>query len=421
MTTEHVSTLVIGGGQAALQLVTSLRELGATGSILLVTDEDQLPYERPPLSKSVLLGDHTIESVTIRDSQWYAASDVRVLVGDPVLTLSRDGASGGGTARTARGTEISFDRLALATGAAARIPALPGVDLRGVHLLRNIPDAVSLLDAMRAGKRLVCIGGGFIGLEVAAAGAHHGLEVTVVEALDRLMARVVSPAISRFFADAHATRGVRILLNAKVARILGNEGAVTGVELESGEHLAADIVLVSVGALPRVELAEQLGLELDPRTGAVLVDSRALASDGHTVAVGDCAIAPSPTGSGALHRLESVAHATDLARTAAATLLGQEAAYEVVPWFWSDQGDLKLQIAGLVPAEGDGVRDVLRGDPASGSFTVLHYVDGRLVAGESVGAPKDYLVVKRALERAMTIDPDKATDTSTPLRSLLQP
>lgn len=410
-------TLVIGGGQAALQVVTSLRELGDTAPIVLVTDEAHLPYERPPLSKSVLLGLHDISTVTIRDDEWYAAGDVRVILDDPVVTVIRDETSGTGSATTASGQEVPFDRLALATGAAPRIPDLPGIDLRGVHYLRDIPDSLALLDSMKAGKRLVCIGGGFIGLEVAAAGAHHGLEVTVVEALDRLMARVVSPTISEYFADAHRADGIRILLNAKVAGIIGSDGVVTGVELESGEVLPADVVMVSIGAAPRSDLAEQLGLELEPRTGAILVDARALASDGRTVAIGDCAVGPSPTGSGIVHRLESVANATDQARTAAATLLGQEAAYDAVPWFWSDQGELKLQIAGLVAPGGT---EVVRGDPASHSFTVLHYDDGRLVAGESVGAPKDYMVIKRALERGMNLDPEKAADPVTPLKSLLQ-
>ncbi|NUQ31544.1 MAG: oxidoreductase, partial [Dermatophilaceae bacterium] len=366
-------------------------------------------------SKGYLRGEHDRASLHFRDPAWFAEQDIDLVTGDAIVSISRD--SAGGRAVTASGRALDFRRLALATGATNRRLQVEGARQNGVHSVRTLADADRLAPELRAAQRLVVVGGGFIGLEVAAGARALGASVTVVETTERLLGRAATVALSDFVREAHQRRGTRILLNAKVTGVTGQH-RVTGVELADGSAIPADVVVVGIGALPRTDLADQLGLEVGPL--GIVVDEHARTSDGLTVAAGDCAVGPNPFSRGVPGptRLESVPHATDQARAAAATLAGHPAAYATVPWFWSDQADLRLQMAGL-PHGADQL--VVRGDVAAERFSVLSFRDGLLLAVESVGSSADYLAVKRALEKGMTIDAAAAADHSVPLKRLITP
>ena len=407
--------LVVGAGQAGISLVIALRELGDNSPVVLIGDEPETPYERPPLSKGYLRGEHDRASIHFRDPAWFAEQGIDLVTGDAVATIERD--ASGGHAVTASGRRLDFSRLALTTGATNRRLPVDGADLDGVHSVRTLADADRLAPELRGAERLVVVGGGFIGLEVAAGARALGASVAVVEATERLLGRAATTVLSDFVREAHERRGTRILLDATVTRLTGRH-RVTGVELADGSTLPADVVVVGIGALPRTDLADQLGLDVGPL--GIVVDEHARTSDGLSVAAGDCAVGPNPYGRGAPGptRLESVPHATDQARAAAATLAGHPAAYATVPWFWSDQADLRLQMAGL-PHGADHV--VVRGDVAAERFSVLSYRHGLLLAVESVGSSGDYLAVKRALEKGMTIAAAAAADLAVPLKRLITP
>jgi 3-phenylpropionate/trans-cinnamate dioxygenase ferredoxin reductase subunit len=411
---ESARTLVVGAGQAGISLVTALRELGDARPVVLVGDEPEPPYERPPLSKSYLRGEHDRDSLVFHDTAWFADRGVELVTGDAVVAIARRASAGSAT--LASGRTVAFDRLALTTGAVNRALPVEGGDLAGVHTVRTLADADLLAPRLRAARAVVVVGGGFIGLEIAAGARAIGAEVNVVEGTGRLLGRSASPLLSDAVHDAHERRGTRILLATNPVRVLGDDGNVTGVELGDGTTVPADVVVVGIGAVPRTELAEQLGLLVEP--GGIVVDGQARTSDGLTVAAGDCTIGPNPFARGLPGpvRLETVPHATDQARAAAATLAGHPTAYDRVPWFWSDQADLRLQMAGL-PQGAD--QTVVRGDVAAERFSLLSYRDGLLIAVESVGAPADYLAVKRALEKGMTIPADAAADSSVPLKRLI--
>ncbi|EWT00146.1 ferredoxin [Intrasporangium oryzae NRRL B-24470] len=422
MARTHPGTIVVGAGQAGLSLATRLRELGDTDPVVLVGDEDTPPYERPPLSKGYLRGEVARETLVLRDREWLAEHGIELVTGDAVTSVERrvDGGTGGtgGIARLASGRAIEFARLALTTGAVSRALDLPGAGLLGVHCLRTLDDADALAARLGPAREVVVIGGGFIGLEVAAGARAVGKSVTVVEVAGRLLPRAITPMLSDVYLAAHTRRGTRILLGTEAVALHGDEGgAVRAVELADGTLLSADLVVVGVGAVPRTDLALSLGLEVS--AAGIVVDEHALASDGRTVAAGDCAVGPNPffRGRPGPTRLESVPHATDQARTAAETLLGHPAAYDTVPWFWSDQADLRLQIAGLVA---DADLTVRRGGADPETMTLLSYRDGLLVGGECLGSPHDYIAIKRGLEKGLTIDPAAAEDPTVPLKRLLR-
>ncbi|MBW8706685.1 Rhodocoxin reductase [Streptomyces sp. MBT84] len=408
-------TLIVGASQAGLQLAVSLRQLGDTEPITLVGEEIHPPYQRPPLSKEFLTGQTDLESLALRTPSYYTDAGIDLVPGERVteVDLSPSGRPGSGTARTPSGRVFSFDRLALTVGAGPRRLAVPGADLDGIRYLRDRDDAAHLRQRLTTASRVVVVGGGFIGLEAAAVARGFGKDVTVVEAADRLISRAVAPVVSEFYRRAHVRRGTRVLLSAAVAGFDGERGRVTGVRLADGTRLPADLVLIGVGVLPRTELAERLGLECDR---GIVVDGGARTSDPHVVAAGDCTVQPHPmTGLGRV-RLESVQNAVAQAATAAATLLRTPAPQRAVPWFWSYQGDLKLQIAGL---SGGYDQHVVRGDPDSERFSVLYYRQDELLAIDAVNSPADYMAVRKALTQGTTVPASVAGDSGTPLKALL--
>jgi 3-phenylpropionate/trans-cinnamate dioxygenase ferredoxin reductase subunit len=410
--------LVVGANQAGVQVAVSLREQGYDGPVTLVGAEPHLPYQRPPLSKAFLTGSADLGSLAFRTAAFYEEHGITVLTGTRVerLDLSGDGPPGSGTATTDTGQELPFDRLALTVGARPRRMQIPGAELAGVCYLRSADDAIRLRGELDSAGTIVVIGGGFIGLEAAAVARSRGKAVTVVEAADRLIARAVAPVVSDFYLAAHERRGTAVRLSAAVTSLEeGSGGRVAGVVLADGTRLPADLVLVGVGILPRTELAEQIGASCD---GGIVVDRRARTSVPGVVAAGDCTVFPHPlTGEGRV-RLESVQNAVSQSKVAAATLLGRDETYGDVPWFWSDQYDLKLQIAGLSTGSDEVV---IRGDREAERFAALYYRGGELLACDAVNSPADYLTVRKALSQGATIPAERAVDSATALKSLITP
>jgi 3-phenylpropionate/trans-cinnamate dioxygenase ferredoxin reductase subunit len=406
--------LIVGASQAGVQLATSLRDFGYSEPITLIGAERHAPYQRPPLSKRALKNSPTPEALQFRSESFYESQGITLAL-DRRITHADKNEDGSGVAWTHRGEAISFDRLALTVGARPRRLQIPGADLSGVVTLRSVDQAAELYGRLNAGHRIVVIGGGFIGLEVAATARQLGKEVTVVLSSDKLMARAVGAPVSDFFYNAHLRRGVDIQLSSRpTAFIDDGNGSVGAVELEDGRRLPCDLVVLGVGATPRTELAEHLGLEV---AGGIIVDERCLTSDGRTVAAGDCVVCPNPVDwhDGPI-RFESVNTAIEQAKVAAATLAGAVAAYCTVPWFWSDQDSLKLQVTGLNAGYD---RMVIRGVPADEAFTVLYYRQDRLISAECVNRPSDFMAAKSALNSGRSIDPDRAADVTTPLKHLL--
>jgi 3-phenylpropionate/trans-cinnamate dioxygenase ferredoxin reductase subunit len=395
-------TLVVGASHAGIQLATALREIGDREPVTVVGAESLAPYQRPPLSKAFLHGTADTASLAFRTPAFYAEREITVLTGERVVDVSPTGAT------TDRGRHLAFDRLALTVGARVRMLRVPGAGLAGVHHLRDVADATRLRRALTGATSVVVIGGGFIGLEVAAAARALGRPVTVVEAADRLIPRAVAPVVSEFYRQAHERRGTAVLLGAAVTAVTGERGRATGVLLADGGHLPADVVVVGIGIVPRTELAEQLGLSCDR---GIVVDRCARTSAPGVVAAGDCTV----VGADRL-RFESVQHATAQARAGAAALLGREEPVTEVPWFWSDQHDLKLQIAGLSAGHDD---IVVRGNPDSERFSVLYYRDGALLAIDAVNATADYLTVRKALATGATIPAEHARRADRRLKEML--
>lgn len=403
--------LIVGAGQAGMQIAVSLRDEGYEGSITLVGEENHAPYQRPPLSKAYLAGEADEESLELRNPDFYVDNRIVVIPSERVETVRWGDEHG--VAVTNTGKELPFDKLAIATGADPKHLTCEGGDLDGVLYMRGIDDANALKARWSSVKNLVVIGGGFIGLEVAAVAQKYGKTVTVLHSRDRLMSRAVGPEISDFFLDAHRKRGTTIHLNTRVNKLHGENGKVTGVELPDGTVIPADTVMVGIGVSPRSELAEQLGLKTE--NGAIVVDECARTSDPRVVASGDVALLPHPLTGEGMVMLESVQNAVDQSKIAAKSLLGASEEYHAVPWFWSDQADLKLQMAGLSAGYD---HSVLRGNPAEDKFSVLYYKNGRIIAVDAVNDVSDYMAVRRALTAGQTIPADLAADSATPLKTI---
>ncbi|MEU1525487.1 FAD-dependent oxidoreductase [Nocardia rhamnosiphila] len=408
------SVVVIGASHAGVQLADRLRAEGYTGEITLISHECHLPYQRPPLSKAWLKGEASSESVLLRDPAYYADQKIELLTGTRVEQLER--VRDGVQVRFARDGERrtrQFDRLVLATGARARRLTLPGADHPDVLVLRDIDHARSLAGRVQAGP-IVVVGGGFVGLEVAATARTLGAAVTVIEAGERLLARAVGPDTASTLLAAHRGMGTEVLLGTAPAEILHDHGGLRAVRIAGGREIPAATVLVGIGAQARTELAEQLGLECD---GGVVVDEACRTSDGWTLAIGDCTTHVSDAGN--RYRLESVDNAMEQAHTAAAVLLGRAIPKRTAPWFWSDQGDQKLQITGLI---GGHTSMLVRVDPERPRRRVaLYFSGGALVAAECLNSPADFVVLRAALARDHRPGPEALSDTGVPLKKLLGP
>lgn len=386
--------VIVGAGQAGLQAAVELRAAGFGEPIHLVGAERALPYHRPPLSKAYLTGEKGPDALMMRAEAFYAEQAIAPVLDDPCIEIDR--------ARRRvllrSGRSLPWSRLVLATGARARRLGGEGANLDGVLCLRTRDDADELKRRLEQAESIVVVGGGFIGLEAAASAAKLGKRVTVLEMQPRLMARAVGEPISSHFRDVHRHHGVDVRLGDGVARIVGEQGRVAAVETTSGQHIACQIVLVGIGVVPNSELAAAANIE----TGdGILVDRQQRASDSDVFALGDCASFPHPRGSGRL-RLESVQNAVDQAKIVAAGIVGRDATYAAVPWFWSDQYDLKLQMVGLSTGH-DTV--VLRGTPQENRFSAFYFSDGSLIAIDSVNRPADHMRGRKLLTEGTTVTP----------------
>jgi 3-phenylpropionate/trans-cinnamate dioxygenase ferredoxin reductase subunit len=397
MGSQHA--VIVGASHAAAQLATSLRQGGWDGNISIVGAEAIPPYHRPPLSKAYLAGDKHSDELLIRPATFYEKSGIDLVLGTRVNALDRENK----VITLHDGGSIPYTKLALTTGASVRKLELPGHQLDGVFYLRDLNDVNRIRAFIGAGKSAVIIGGGYIGLETAASMRKLGMKVTVLEALPRVLQRVTAPEVSAFYSRVHGEEGVNIITDAAVASLQGN-GVVQAVKLADGTSLKADLVVIGVGVLPATELAAMAGLAVD---NGIVVDEFARTSDHDIVAAGDCTNHYNPIYDRHL-RLESVQNATDQAKTAANTLCGKLESYHALPWFWSDQYDLKLQIAGL--SQGFD-RVVLRGASDSGrSFAAFYFRGDRLLAVDAVNRPKEFMAVRRALTAGQSADPGKLAD-----------
>ena len=396
--------VIIGAGQAGAQAVQSLRAEGIDAPIIMIGDEAYAPYQRPPLSKAYLLGNFERPRLFLKADSYYPESHCELIVNTSVAAIHRAER----IVELSTGRKIDYDKLLLATGARVRRLKCPGADLPGVHYLKTIADVDGLQEVFQAGKRIAIVGGGYIGLEVAAVGAKRGLDVTVFEAMDRLMARAVSPVLSDFYAQEHVKAGVTLKLNTGVEAIEG-DGKVERV-IAGGKSYPCDIVLVGIGVIPCDELAVKAGLGVDD---GIVVDQNARTGDPHIWAAGDCTRHVGREGHEI--RLECVQNAIDQAKHAALAMAGKPKTYSEVPWFWSDQYDLKLQIAGLArPTD----MLVQRGDPATRKFAVFHLRDGKVAAVEAVNAAPEYMIGKKLIAEGKGIEAAKLADLSIPMKQM---
>jgi 3-phenylpropionate/trans-cinnamate dioxygenase ferredoxin reductase component len=399
--------LIVGAGHAGFQLAASLRQHGYSEPIRLINDEAHLPYQRPPLSKAYLKGAGGADSLMFRPDKFFHDQNIE-LIADRAVSIDR------GVRRLllASGTSLDYGHLVLATGARNRLLDIPNANLEDVRYLRTLDESEALRLRIASARHVVVIGAGFIGLEFAATARAKGLEVDVIELGARVMARAVTAEISEFFQSRHTVAGIRIHLGVQATSIESDGAHVTGVSLSDGRHVPADLVVVGVGVLPNVELADEAGL---PVAAGIIVDEQLLTSDPNISAIGDCALFASHRFGGSL-RLESVQNATDHARCVAARLTGDAKSYDGQPWFWSDQRDDKLQIAGLTTGY-DLV--VVRGDPGQGSFSAFCYKSGQLVGVESVNRGSDHVFGRKILGMNRSIEPEQAADTSFDLKAAL--
>ena len=403
--------VIVGAGQAAVQAIDTLRRKGFTGKLVVLGDAPWPAYQRPPLSKKYLAGALDRDRLAIRPLKFYDDRAVDLRVGHRVEEISRPNQR----VRLGDGTDLPYDSLLLTTGSRPRVLTVPGYDLAGVHSLRTIEDVDRLRPDLAPGRRLVVVGGGYIGLEVAATALELGVDVTVLEMADRVMNRVTCPQVSAFYANEHARHGVRIVCNARVRAIAKDErsGRVRAVLTDDGGEYQADTVVVGVGVVPADELAMACGLEC---SNGIVVDEHCRTLDAAIYSAGDCTSHPSPH-YGRRLRLESVDNAFEQATSAAANMLGAAVPHNKVPWFWSDQFDLKLIIVGLTH-EHDAV--VIRGDPASRSFTACYLRGGELVAVDTVNSPKDQMAARKLIAERARPNLEKLANTTIPLRDSVQ-
>jgi 3-phenylpropionate/trans-cinnamate dioxygenase ferredoxin reductase component len=399
--------LIVGAGHGGFQVAMSLRQLGFKDRICLINDEAHLPYQRPPLSKAYLKGTGGPDTLMFRPEKFFADQKIE-LMGDRAVAIDRTAHR----LKLASGSSLDCGHLVLATGARNRLIDIPNASLPNVRYLRILDDSEDLRRRIAASKGVVVIGAGFIGLEFAATARIKGLEVDVLELASRVMARAVTAEVSEYFQARHAEAGVRIHLGVQATAIEASGDTVTGVSLNDGRHIPAGLVVVGVGVLPNVELAADAGL---PVGSGIIVNEHLLTADPDISAIGDCALFKSPRFGGSL-RLESVQNATDHARCVAARLTGDDRVYDGMPWFWSDQGDDKLQIAGLTTGYD---RVVMRGDPARKAFSAFCYKGDKLLGIESVNRAGDHMFGRRFLPMDRPLPLEHAADANFDLKKAL--
>jgi 3-phenylpropionate/trans-cinnamate dioxygenase ferredoxin reductase subunit len=402
------TVLIVGAGHAGFQVAASLRQHGYSGRVCLINDEAHLPYQRPPLSKAYLKSGGAPDSLMFRPEKFYRDQNIE-LISDRAEAIDRAAHS----LKLASGASLEFGHLVLATGARNRLLDIPNANLVDVRYLRILDESEALRQRIASARRVVVVGAGFIGLEFAATARAKGLEVDVIELAPRVMARAVTAEISDYFQQRHTAAGIRIHLGVQATSIESDGADVSGVSLSDGRHVPADLVVVGVGVLPNVELAKEAGLAVG---SGIIVNEQLLTEDPDISAIGDCALFASPRFGGSL-RLESVQNATDHARCVAARLTGDAKVYDGLPWFWSDQGDDKLQIAGLTTGYD---RVVVRGDPAQKSFSAFCYRSGQLVGIESVNRAADHVFGRKILGMDRSIEPEQAADLAFDLKAALK-
>ena len=396
--------LIVGGGHAAGQGAASLRQSGYDGELIVVCDEPHIPYQRPPLSKQYLAGEHGLDRVYLRPEAFYQGRGIELRSGRRATEIDVKAK----TVVLDDASTLAYDKLLLATGSRVRKLDLPGGALPGIHYLRNIADADNIKADMAQGRRVTIVGGGYIGLEVASVAVQAGLSVTVLEMEDRILKRVASAEMSAFYHALHTDAGVDIRTGASAQHFAGTE-RVEQVVCADGTEVASDLVVVGVGVAPNIELAQSAGLTCE---NGILVDERCATSAPDIYAAGDCTNHPNPI-LGRRLRLESVPNAMEQSRVAAANLAGQEKVYANVPWFWSDQYDLKLQMVGFST---DGESHVVRGDPAARKFVMFYLKDDVLIAADAVNAPREFMTCRQLVGRS--VDARQLADPGIDLKQL---
>ncbi|NKC01461.1 MAG: ferredoxin reductase [Pseudomonadales bacterium] len=390
--------VIIGAGHAAGQAAASLRQEKYEGPITIIGDEAHIPYQRPPLSKQYLAGEQGIERVYLRPEKFYADKDVTLVLNTRATAIDRDARK----IDLDNGDSVAYEKLIVATGSRPRILNIDGSDLNGIHYLRTIADVDAIRTEMGEAKSLVIVGGGYIGLEVASVGVQAGLEVHVLEMEERILQRVTTPEMSAYYHKLHTDRGVHLHTTTGVTGFAG-DGRVAKVLCGDAGEFDADLVIVGIGIIPNVELAQEAGLEVD---NGIVVDDHCQTSDENIFAAGDCTNHPNPLLDRRL-RLESVPNAMEQARVCAANVLGGDKNYASIPWFWSDQYELKLQMVGF---SADGDQQVVRGDMDAHQFAVFYLNNGKVVAADAVNSPKEFMICKQlvgqAVDAAVLGDPD---------------
>ncbi|WP_370322297.1 NAD(P)/FAD-dependent oxidoreductase [Oricola sp.] len=401
-------TVIIGGSHAGVAAAAELRKHDADMEITLVCAENQLPYQRPPLSKAYMSGDMSLDRLRLRPEEWYADNHIDLRLGFAATSIDRAERF----VHLSSGDGLTYDALVLATGASARrLPPEIGGDLPNVRVMRTLDDADGLMAVMKTGQKLVVIGGGYIGLEAAAEAAKKGLDVTIVEAAERILMRVACRETANAFRALHQSHGVTVLENMQIERFVESGGVATAVRLANGDDLPLDLAIVGIGVAPNAELAEAAGLEV---AVGIMVDDRGKTSDPAIFAAGDCTVLPfdkMPT------RLESVQNAHDQAAAVAANICGMDTAYAPHPWFWSDQYDTKLQIAGLNRGY-DAV--VVRPGKREGSVSHFYFRQGRMIAADCLNDAATYAMTRKLLEADAAITPEAIADENFDLRAAVK-
>jgi 3-phenylpropionate/trans-cinnamate dioxygenase ferredoxin reductase subunit len=399
-----MAIVIVGAGHAAGQAAASLRQEKYEGEIIIIGDEPHIPYQRPPLSKQYMSGEQGLERVYLRPEKFYADKDITVKVNTRVENID----TAANTVTTDAGETISYEYLLISTGGRPRHINVPGADLKGIHYLRTIADVDNIRDEMTEGRRLVIVGGGYIGLEVASVAVAAGMSVDVLEMEERILQRVTTPEMSSYYHNLHTSRGVNIHTSTMVS---GFDGDTRVSKVVCGDQeFDADVVIVGIGIIPNVEVAEAAGIKID---NGIVVDDHCHTSADRVYAAGDCTNHPNELLNRRL-RLESVPNAMEQARVAVANMCGGDKVYASIPWFWSDQYELKLQMVGF---SSDGDTQIIRGDMAANTFAVFYLKDNKIVAADAVNSPKEFMICKQLIGKP--VDPAVLADPDSDLKTLL--